>query len=233
MSLRDLISTDAIYVDANQSYAADLKGLKGFEVRKLEWPGTDGRRTSCDLAWRYTDMVVGVEEKKPADLSSSIGSRRLQRQLRQLMEACDIVVLALHTKRDYLLGFGEAFDFQDNGKRLTADYQMLRLAEWSNVGHTVFIPSLGHRTYLPKLRTAIGKREGLSILAGTDRVREDGRTPFTTAMRRLFNGMGPALAAKLEAAYGGDFIKAVTSNPAQWRKVGIHKGIVKQLEALQ
>ena len=227
MTLAEIVATDDIYIDGNQDYALEARDTCGFKVAKLEWPGPG----SCDIAWRKRDKLFAVEEKKPLDLTGSLEKRRLQRQLRRLVEACDVPIVGLRcTEPDYAAY--EGFCFQTS--LWTPEWYMLRLAEWQARGLVVFLPHAEVLPYLFRLRSVLTGEHPV-VLAGTDQKRPEGRTPHEKALKRLFDGMGDKTAKKIITYFGGD--SALVDMLAQplntWKAAGANKKILAQLEVYQ
>lgn len=219
MTLRDIVRGPDIYVDVHQDYAAHLKGKQGFRVELLEWATPEGR-ASADLAWLHGTTLVGVEEKKSGDLERSIRARRLSRQLKGLLDAADLAVLALRLELPtYTLG----------------DVDLVELAGWNTYGATVFIPSEPPFKFFTGLRRALGKGERLRLLAGSDRKRPGADDPpLARAFRRQFTSVGPKLGRQLAAYFKGyGFAQALNMRPMVWKEAGAHSGILRQLEELQ
>ena len=238
MSLRDIVTDqDLLYIDGNQDYAAAAKLDDRFKVLKLGWH-TGSTPRSCDVAWWREGKLFAMEEKKPADLAGSLRNRRLNRELRGIVAEADVPVLGLRV----LKSIGEdlecdlvEFWFEDFYAGKNAHWPLLEASKWAAHGLTVFLPAapadvLG---YLVRLRDALTSAGARSILAGSDQKRQLGETPFERHVRRLFDGVGPILAAKLDKYFNGNFMVAINARPMMWRAAGAHKGIVKQVEELQ
>jgi len=225
-SLRDIVTGPDIYVDGNQDYARALKGVKGFTVCQL----------SCDLAWiNKNSKLVGVEEKKAPDFSSSMNGKRsrLPRQLRELIDEVDVPVLALR-----LDGFSNVYwSWDEHGNDMES---MLRLIEWAPRGLLIMLPSLisDMEIFLPLMRSAMEK-ENVRILAGSDRKRPKSSSPFQRALMRLFNGCGKKTAARIEDYFKSgkyvaySFQQALAAPNEAWKNAGANKLIIKQLEELR
>lgn len=226
MSLRDIVTDSTlIYVDGNQDYASLAKQDGRFHVCKLGWH-TGATPRSCDVAWWQDGKLFAMEEKKPGDFDSSLRARRLQRELRGIVDVVDIPILGLRTRLDDYLGVGYYW--------IDEDWTLLEASKWTLHGLTVFLPP--HKNdmlgYLVRLRDALTSAGARSILAGTDQKRHVGGSPFQQRVRRLLDGVGPVAAQKLDDYFQGNFMLAINARPAMWRAAGAHKGIVKQVEEL-
>ena len=232
-TLRDIITTDDIYMDARQ---VDMpEPPNGFQIAQLP---------CADWGWRQDDKLIVIEEKKSLDLEDSLRKRRLQRQIRSMMDQADIIYLGLRThggmpRSSQEFAFPVASYSRRGGIRNASPTTvMLELAKFTNVGGIVFIPETKVYPYMLELRKALAVQStNLSILAGTDRKRADDKTPFAKGLRRLFTGLGEMTAAKLEDNFRERGVRsimdALTCHSALWREAGAHRGIIKQLEEYQ
>ena len=84
MGARKLGDKETIYVDGHQDVAGYVKrsSSKGYSVVQL--------KEGDYIMVTPSGLTVGIEEKKPSDLSNSIRNRRIQRQLRTLEGMVDI-----------------------------------------------------------------------------------------------------------------------------------------------
>lgn len=208
---------DNILIDCHQ-YRADL--LKSVYTEIVELPVAD-----YVLVTR-AGWVVGVEEKKEPDLYSSWYSHRLQRQLRHLLQACDVAVLGIVPVT--LFGLSA-----EDEARIVKE-----LMAWQLMGGLVVrLPTHPHNTvkWLREWRSWLQPgRHLLSILAGDDRQRkrEKGRhslSPCAKALSRLLVGCGPVLSEKIAAYFNYDLVTALSASMEEWAKAGGHKGILKEL----
>lgn len=188
----------------------------------------------ADYLFRTADgQIVGVEEKRLPDLFNSWTSRRLQRQLRHLVQAVDIPILALR-------GVGEVTDnlsrWNDSFESTWLDVLKWGLA-WGTVG---FIPH-SDVAVLPTLRewkvVVAPGRTLLSAVTGDDRDRRktvSAATDFQKAIRRIFEGVGPKLGERLDRHFKGNLIEAITAPVEEWQQVaGVHKGIIALVKRLR
>lgn len=140
------------------------------------------------------DKVLGIESKRPMDLESSRRSRRLQRQLRWLREACDYYALGIRA------------DSVWHGVELDEE-TLVSIAEWQAIGGLLLLlPSNPARLvgYLRGLQAVMKPGPHLfNVIAGTDldraRLKVSG-CQCVVALRRLVKGVGPRLAARLAEA---------------------------------
>ena len=112
------------------------------------------------------------------------------------------------------------------------------LAQWSNLGPIVFLPSPPTEVpqFLIKLRRILGKPESnRGILAGSDQSRPARSSlPLPALMlQRMFEGAGRETAAKVAAHFENDWGLMMTAPVEEWKEAGAHKGIRKQLEELR
>ena len=173
--------------------------------------------------------VVGIESKTSADFSTSVSSRRLQRQLRGLLEAVDVPVLGLRMEPGSRWGF-------EAEERLWFGYTKAReeLVKWQMLGGLIaFLPHSAAarlRSFERYRLLLTTTRNTRTIVAGTDKPHPVEGTPFAQAMQRLFKGVGPTLARRLDTHFQGDFQAALAGD---WSEVeGIGKSVIAQKEAL-
>ena len=220
-SLRELVKPGKIYVDKNQDVAHEAKETEGFEVLVLP---------VADYAWLTKEgKLVGIEEKKPPDFETSFFSRRLQRQLRDLKDECDIPLLALR---------------MIPGLQWTADYFALpdkprmyvELAKWLTYGTQILFPVGGVLEFLYKLRFILDDStlNRATIISGHDNKRAKKGSLFETTIRNMIPGVGPRIAQSLKQKFAGDFMKALNASAEEWASTKyVHQGIVKWLQELR
>ncbi len=218
MELRELTTDGRIYIDVNEDYA--VRDRAEFAVARLP----------CDIAWRAQDgQVIGIEVKRSGDLMTSWLSRRLQRQVRALIEQVDVPVLGLRLSHSPILGY-DLYQFDSEILDLVLD-----LAAWSvGFGAIVFIPPNDVPDYLLMLRARLDSESGRRrILAGSDhRPVRDG-SPCTNALQNLGLGVGPVIASRLEQAFGGDIVAILTAPDEELVRAGAHRGIVRRIKELR
>ena len=227
-TLREIVTTDSIYVDGRQDVAQEVRETRGFEVTGLP---------CADYAWVTGDKLVAVEEKNPKDLQPSLRARRLPKQLRAMLKEADVVLIGLRTTNSSWDKSEYSFSNRHAPKSQAI---MIELARWNNIGGIVFLPDWPESLpkYLKRLRNAVGATENnLSIIAGSDKRKPTASTPFQRGLKRLFDGVGDATAAKLEASFGERGIHslkdALPASAGLWKQAGAHRGIIKQLEQYQ
>ena len=100
MGARKLGDKETIYVDGHQDVAGYVKrsSSKGYSVVQL--------KEGDYIMVTPSGLTVGIEEKKPSDLSNSIRNRRIQRQLRTLEGMVDIPLLGLRFVNDINQPYG-------------------------------------------------------------------------------------------------------------------------------
>ena len=177
-------------------------------------------------------LTVGIEEKKPSDLSNSLRNRRIQRQLRTLEGMVDVPLLGLRFINKPSAGdYFTAQWWQLNN--LNFSVEMLK---WSLRGGMVFLPPNSYEvlTTLKKIRNILQPGQHLlSIVSGSDqKKRVVVANPFRKLVRRLIEGVGPAAAEKLDDYYGGDAKKLLSDDAEGWKEAGLHVGQRGALEEL-
>ena len=217
-----LADDKTILVDGRQDVADYIKKSKrkGFRVAKL----TEGDYVMATP----TGLSVGIEEKKAHDLSNSLRSRRLQRQLRRLEAVVDIPVLALRVS-------GQRNSFSPDWWQLNNLSLPVELLKWSLRGIVVFLPaSEGDAlSTLNRIRNVLQPGHHLfSIVAGTDEKRVQESSPFRKLVRRLIDGVGPSSAEKLEEYYEGNIKALLNDNEDGWKDAGLHAGQRRTLGVL-
>lgn len=172
--------------------------------------------------------VVVVEEKRPADLATSIRSRRLQRQLRQIMLAGEVSALGLRLEREW----GDrqrVYGLEDE-----VGYEIVK---WEMLGGLVlFLPPSPEQVGDALLTLQAILKPGshqLSILAGTDGGRETSPSfpPWARALRKVVKGVGPKTLGALVERYGREsqpLIAALAAPDEEWQALGINKGVIKE-----
>ena len=234
-TLREVVTTDAIYMDAKQK-----RGLEKLDQHPPPGFVTNTNLPCADWAWLQDGKLVAIEEKFSSDLDQSLRARRLQRQFRQMLDQADICLLGLRTESSSFINPAQMYEFAHYTPRhfkrgMSPAAAMLELAKWNNIGGTVFIPHREVYQYMKELRGIIGtQKDNLSILAGNDKTRPKASTPFQRGLKRLFDGVGQGTAEKIEsgfiAADTTDLAQAMVQNEKAWRAAGAHKGIIKQLQ---
>ena len=178
-----------------------------------------------DYLFMVGEQVVVVEEKRSSDLLSSFHSRRLQRQLRQVLQASDIPVLALRLNKA-----GE-YSFLLSEMDVVAE-----LVKWEVLGgYIVFLPhqdALLISTIRTLQSVLVPGRHQLSIVAGTDQVRKDlPDVPlWASAIRKMVKGLGPSQLKLLVGKYGGEerpLVAALSASGEEWKEVGIRADVIR------
>jgi hypothetical protein len=230
--MRDqLVDHTTIYIDPHQDYRALAQESPHFTIKTLEWPTESGNLASCDWAFWAGEFLVMGEEKKPGDYNTSLSSRRLQRQLRNVMLMADIPVLGLRLDNYAFMTELYSWDMTRWG--------MEEINKWSNWGRVVFLPKAAKDTMntLLTLRNMMAKpkaAENMTIFAGTDRKPPTAPDPTVQALMRLFDGVGRKTAEKLVKNFEGYKLKQILQQPpATWKWAGANKNVLKQLEGLQ
>lgn len=221
MTLRELVRPGKIYVDKNQDVAREAKEQADFEVLVLP---------VADYAWVTKEgKLVGIEEKKPPDFETSFFSRRLQRQLRDLKDECDIPLLALRTIPGWQWA-GDHFALPDEPR------VFVELAKWLTYGTQILFPPEDVLEFLYKLRLILDdeKLNRATIISGHDNKRVKKGSLFETTIRNMIPGIGPRIAQALEQKFGGNFMKAINAPLEEWTETKyVHQGIIKRLRELR
>jgi hypothetical protein len=213
---------DAIYIDTSQPDFYD--GVPDGCIRKKLIVGDYVLVTALG-------QVVGVEEKRPGDYASSWSSRRLHKQLRRILQACDIGVLALRLP--------EIVWYQPEDEMLqrhSGNDQGLDLLKWQTQGGLVGILPYGVEDVLVALRrwrAALTPGQHLfSAISGTDKRRPVAESPNAQAFMRLFDYCGPTVGNKL-ASFFGTVGNALKSPDEEWKSAGASSRIRAQVDILR
>ena len=213
-------NSDAIFLDSRQT------GLsKWVELTKPEywWP----ELVVCQLP--YGDYafvskygIVAIESKTIPDLMGSYERRRLQRQLRHLLTAAPMAILGIVV--DSITPDGVPMEI------------LLDVAKWDMaLGSTILIPSSYGELipFLVQLRATIAPGAHLlSPIAGTDAPRVH-VTDCSTALERLFSGVGRKTAVAIAERYDQDLRSALNGTEEEWLEIPeVHKGIIKSRRKL-
>ena len=165
--------------------------------------------------------VVAIEAKTIPDLMGSWERRRLQRQLRHLLTAAPIAVLGIETQ-------AIAYDIPTE--------MLLDLAKWDmGLGSITILPGTYGELipFLVQLRAIIAPGAHLlTPIAGTDtpRVRV---TDCSTALERLFNGVGRKTSTAIADYYNQDLRSALSGTEEEWLKIpGVNRGTIKSRRRL-
>ena len=211
---------DSLFLDTRQT------GLvRWVELVKPEawWPGL----VTCQLP--YGDYVfvskygiVAIESKTIPDLMGSYERRRLQRQLRHLLTAAPMAILGIVV--DSITPDGVPMEI------------LLDVAKWDMaLGSTILIPSSYGELipFLVQLRATIAPGAHLlSPIAGTDAPRVH-VTDCSTALERLFSGVGRKTAVAIAEHYDQDLRSALNGTEEEWLEIPeVHKGIIKSRRKL-
>jgi hypothetical protein len=212
--------SDALFLDTRQT------GL----VRWLEkvqpeagWPRLVTYQLPYgDYVFVSKNGVVAIESKTIPDLMGSYERRRLQRQLRHLLTAAPMAILGIVV--DSITPEGVPSEI------------LLDVAKWDmSLGSTILIPSSYSELipFLVELRATIAPGAHLlSVVAGTDAPRVH-VTDCSTALERLFNGVGRKTAVAIAEHYGQDLRSALNATEEEWLAIPeVHKGIIKSRRRL-
>lgn len=219
---RRLAAQTDIVVDGAQQGAYIVRETKGVVVTRL--PVGD-----YVMATPRAQIVV-VEEKKPLDLASSFASRRLQRQLRQVVGAGHIWVLGL---RGQPTALGTLYDE-------AVPKVVLEMVKWQMLGgYVVGLPERLQDVVLTlrELRAVlVPSSSTLSVLAGDDRGKiRQAMPPPARAIRRAVDGVGYAIAMALWERYKdaqSPLLAMLQAPDDEWRKVrGVNYRILKNRRA--
>ena len=209
---------DTIFVDGRQDVAEYIRQSRRKKVLVAQL--TEGDYVMVTPS----GLTVGIEEKKPGDLGSSLRSRRLQRQLRKLEKAVDIPLLGLR--------FTGRRGFTPHWWQLGSLSMPIELLKWSLRGGIILLP-YGEDSLLKTLRRARNVlqpgRHLFSIVSGTDQ-KVKGDTHFQRAVQRMIEGVGPSTAKKLHAHYEGDLRELLFDTEEGWLDAGLN---IRQRTALE
>ena len=230
MGARKLGDKETIYVDGHQDVAGYVKrsSSKGYSVVQL--------KEGDYIMVTTSGLTVGIEEKKPSDLSNSIRNRRIQRQLRTLEGMVDIPLLGLRFVNDINQPYGAPDYFAAQWWQLNNLNFSVEMLKWSLRGGIVLLPSHSYDvlTTLKRIRNILQPGQHLlSIVSGSDqKKRVVEANPFRKLVRRLIDGVGPAAAEKLDDYYGGNAKKLLNDDAEGWKDAGLHVGQRGALEEL-
>ena len=178
-------------------------------------------------------LLCIVEEKRRGDLATSYRARRLQRQLRNMREHGDaVLVLGLRAgSTDSMSGL---YDWRD--AEVGVD-----IMKWQVLGGLVGVLPEDPAATLRTLRDWQGAlqpgRHLLSVLAGDDKARRaehetKGLTPTARALSRLIKGVGPTTAAAWAVVGKEDLLKCLRLTDKQLTKAGLNKTVRAHLKEL-
>lgn len=164
-----------------------------------------------DVMFSAEGKTVGIESKKPDDLTSSVRSHRLARQLRTLLGAVDVPCLMLR-------GGWPALDWKwevplDVYVVLVSAQMMGIVVLPGPVDDADLVPWL--EAYRPVL---LGKARVKIALAGSDKKRPPG-------LLRAIPGVGVKQEEKLLAAFGS-VKEALFADDEEWKRVGVGRAII-------
>jgi hypothetical protein len=211
-------NSDAIYVDGRQDLAGYVKKSRRKKISVAKLPEGDYVMVTA------LGLTVGIEEKKPGDLGSSLRTRRLQRQLRRLEKAVDIPLLGLR-----FMGRG---GFTPRWWQLGTLSMPIELLKWSLRGGIVLLPKKEDALIRTLRRVQNVLQPGqhlLSIVSGNDK-KVTGSTMLERSLQRMLEGVGPATAKKIAEHYEGDIRKLLFDSEEGWTDAGLNK---KQRAALE
>ena len=204
------------YVDSRQYQPKLIAGETGL-VRKLA--------VGDYVLVGPTGLVIGVEEKRLPDLVSSWWTHRLHRQLRQLLGAVDVAVLAIRAP------FGT---MQELVQTEAMDWSAL--LKWQMLGGYLGFLPYPPMAVLPALMEMAavlrpGSRSTVSILKATDVHRKvlPDLTPTAQALGRLVPGVGLVMGARLASAFHQDLREALAASDEEWAAAGANKSVLREL----
>lgn len=203
---KQLGPASALYVDSNE-----LKHVKLTGVVHLYMP----RR--IDMVFVADGKVVGVESKLPQDLTNSVSSKRLSRQIKTLRDEVDVVcVLVRGLPSNY--GFDIVYQAVWNDLVRLQALGVFILPGSANDEEVV--------AQLYKYREFLGAgRSALAAIAGTDSAKPTQRTPgwFMRGLR----GVGVLKAAKLHKKFGSTRAALAASDDA-WKEEKMSKKVLEE-----
>lgn len=186
----------------------------------------------------FESVQTLVEEKRLGDLLSSFSSRRLQRQLRKMMQTNPEGINILGLRASGSVSLLQGTLWLDVPPELALD-----LLKWQGLGGLIgFLPHNKGRVLetLQQWQAVLQPgRHLFSILAGDDRGRREQKEakrqdmkPVAQALRRLFKGVGYELGVRWAEAAGQDLLKALTMPDESLTASGVHRGIIKKRREL-
>ena len=207
----------ALYIDHNE-----LKNLQGAGVIRRTMPNR------IDMVFVAGDSVVGVESKKPDDLSTSIRAGRLARQMRTLMKEVEVPCLLMRGIPQNPWGFesDDATAFNEDLFHVWVDLVRLQcLGVYILPGpvRDEDVPTwLGF--YRPSLA---GGRTPLASIARTDKkAAKPGNKGW---FLKNIKGIGGTIAARLHNHFGSTR-NALLAKPEEWRELGVSQRVVDSKE---
>ncbi len=168
--------------------------------------------------------IVGLESKKVGDLISSWRARRLQRQLRNMVETVDIPVLLVRP--------GDEIDFVmlDAWPEIQSDlvrFQMMGGYVWLAPYETEHLFE-----FLGETKSILsGNRNLRTIITGIDKAKPKGNKQ-EAALQAMLKGCGPVMAKKLIGQFR-TVGRVLQATDTELRKSGATKGVVAQLKRLR
>lgn len=193
------------------SLLADSKELVSLD----ETQGVIHRSTPyrIDLLFCADDKLVGVECKRPDDFVTSWQARRLARQVKTLLEYCDIAIVGVRG----VLATAKPYK-PVNWERLWSD-----VVGWQLQG-VIFLEmpesDQGIHRYMVHLKEMLSRdNPSARALAGSDRGRSMRERNPGWYLRRI-PSIGPTASVKLIEHFG-TVAKALSATDEEWKKVGM------------
>lgn len=168
--------------------------------------------------------VVGLESKTVSDLISSWRSRRLQRQLRDMLSEVDIPVLLVRASDeiDYIM--------LDAWPEIQVD-----LVKWQLIGGYLFMAPYETEhlfSFLSEAKAAMnGQRNLRTIISGVDRTKPKGNKQ-EAALQAIIKGCGPVMSKKLIGTFhtvGG----VLRAKDKELREAGATSAVVRRVAGLR
>ena len=176
--------------------------------------------------------IILLEEKKQADLDTSWRSRRLQRQLRKMLEVNPDGINGLALR----LHFNDMMGEQGGTYLLQWNELLLDLAKLQLLSiPIVFLPGHGVVDHLTQLCAVMQPgRHLLSPLAGDDRgkVREK-MEPVALALRMALKGVGYKLANVWAEASGQNLPRALSMTEEEMKEIKLPANVRRKVEELR
>ncbi len=226
---KKLAPADKVLIDNNEgSLAALAKSKKKFKADVFRLPVGD-----IIFATTPENKIVGIESKKPHDLSNSQRNRRLQDQLSRLRESVDIPLLGLRLMRRNSLEQNTSI-YTLYGEEESTLVQ--EIAKWVNFGGLILLPASDAALLgaVQRFRTTFTGHGGhiYSIITGRPKVKRTG-SAFSVAVQGLGVRIGPKRATDLEAFYKGDFMRFIQAPEEEIYGLVKSKAVVERLRALR
>ena len=197
----------ALHVDKDELKYATAAGIKRHPTMPLR----------VDMVMCAAGKVIGIESKLPQDLIDSQKKRRLARQMRALLNECDIACLMVRGLPDYM---GCSMEFQS----LWNDLVRLQA-----LGVIILPASQDHDDIVKQLAKyaefLTDKKAPLAAIAGTDKkkLKKSDKGWFLTGLKQL----GSVTAMRLHDHFGSTKA-ALNASDKEWQALKVSKKLIKR-----